>query len=1077
MPSNDNVSDKLMGLFSDTNTLRPNGVGYKQGFYQRFELYVFLTNRIRGNQHIYKEKGWIGDNADTRDFVKILSGHPERVRELLNEYGAKDEFGIDLDAIGDKMKSNGKYEHTYFELFMNEIESYEQLATEVRGVFNSTSPVLEQDQLKQLILARQQFIEKKREVVRKSVEDDKFTPKAGDEKYYGGSAVVLAQRMEDVYYEKRRVLNATRRREAGYGLATIGFGGATIASIASLVIAPGIVPVLSIAACFPITKKLFDKFREKRAKRRALKEDLKDFLYERGEYVTGSDGKIKSYNLSMRNLRSLKLKWKIYSTVKKNMESKSLADFEKWFWKFRSEKPKQFKKLSEAEFLEICDDARLIELERPNANFSKGNAGMTARILRMFSAKTPTAEMNLQLTNVPDIEPDLENRLKNHSNIGDIQGDILQLKRYEEYFNNAHAQEKYEAWQGRFSNKVNEALVNNLFENTFTTQTISDVVDGVNDPVLSEALEKWGIGDKKSSVNEVIKIFTNEHGQPEEPLKYNVNLSAENQFSFGLSGTAGRNKFVDICKSYGADATEVAEIESQVAPIASALANAKTKQEAEAVDLGAVTNANALNYLNELKKNKMSTLVNGASALSGIRDGEVENLIANLRIVQQNSQKEAFVSGTTQLEEIRKKISKMTDPNQRDLATKLLNEQISSLERGKRAEIRADLVDCLKNMQFRGDISISDIFNNLQNIQFENVNEQNNKDLYDKTIMRNVTPTSMKNYLAEQYKLRLEKVFKTQAERSEVKNSLDKIIEFLKQLANCAYLSNAQRERLTKIIEPNIKIALDNEMKSITDFFEAKDFDATKYSKLLKNEINQGGLADILDDSTLERKQISQKLDYLSRADDIRGFFDIRINGSVFKLPQIEASKVTEILMDPKRERELSDDLFKVLNIIKATDKKKDSGNELIESGAQEAYVQGITGDKGIAGDKGVFGKIDALSSNDDKYVALIALKKSIMSTYVDCSEKYLTSKTSYANISSYLTNPANRKDFVDNVYNKWVNTPPSGKNYNLISLIEEKLKNLNTDNQYAYESAIDAAKKAFSRENANNFINGRVYE
>lgn len=872
--------------------IRANGRGWIPDKYARMAIYVYLYNRIKGRPNSFEL-----ENNDVsfriRDYIK------DHVDELFDKYGVKNIPGVDFSSDAAKNQ------------FLAEIDEYNEHALEI----NSDMP-----SIKEMNYFLEEVTNDRRahfEAIRKSVKWKSGEYSADKTKFSDKNGYLIAERLK-----KRREIKEQKRliRREGLwtgvkGLGAIGSIGLTVVSgialfspailglgpaFAASFLARGVVGIVGAIAGIAGIRSFGGAIAQSFGKLFSLRRKLKDLKDKEGK-----DRGLKNIEKEIKLNEQVRDIYNKFDKMGKNGALPTEKEFRAYV---RRHFPQAYK-----------SDMFDLHQMYGDASFAySAEKGMMRRVMRFIGHGEVTEIKNEE---IPIERDDRYNSIFNKGTGVDASGNMVSMENYrsalrelkddEDLYKNKHMQKEYHAHEREASQALVHIYDNAIFGEPFSNKRSFENANIAHDELIQERLKNHPDGDKTMYINNALRFV-----QAEEKLDERNGDKLDSSLGVSIKSQLSRNA-EDIekgCITLGID--ETSSDYTTVQDIANDIQNMSVKAQSTNILDKINTSSlpeNAKHYLETMVKyreneSKVSpTLLNSSLNYVETDTGIVhDHKKAIISLI--NSLKKEWHDGTIamvgtyngrvyDLNDIKKLIYKecyrdkisgsvidnetfATIPNPDDYepstfltqteienATKLLNDQIVSIENRARNEARANAVDAVRSGAVREDLT--DLLDQIQKIHYEDLVDPTKAgeigSMYATRIVK-LAPSEIKDYVVMRLRQRVEEAFivKISKETAYMPNDGKAIEEIAKDLfiiQGSKYLEQSQKDRLISAIVPKMGMAFDlqfNEMEKylLVEAEKGGEEFRQKLETYTDRPYSQGGFSNLLGRNSIDSPEL-----------------------------------------------------------------------------------------------------------------------------------------------------------------------------------------------------------------------------
>lgn len=626
----------------------------------------------------------------------------------------------------------------------------------------------------------------------------------------------------------------------------------------------------------------------------------------------------------------------------------------------------------------------------------------------------------------------------------------------------------------QLANKLLSTVMADMLENAYVGD-LKTFQDYTSDPKISKIIDMSDTPNAKQRILDTVSFLATEKGSSDVPLSETVGANIGEQY------TMRPDVMVSTCSRLdsSADSTIVTEIANAITDSSYTTKQHYTKPVPPATvsiasRIAGLPNGKAKDYLQFMYNKRLESVKNDKDTLeatlhaangTGVAPSDTANLtsfakeVAGLKL-----NPDGTIVGTTKtLQELRDWIMKpsagtyvaFTDKEQ-EVATKLLDEQIESLERAQREKARSGGFNSVKNNSYTISmngkfITLEELITAVNAITADKINSGETKKLYDETILK-ITPPEMAEYVKVQFSQKIENLLlgdvreKGSSDFVNRENGIANISDFMRNLQTNRFITEAQRERIVKAIEPYIESAFNSKLESMEELMLA-DYNKGTYKQILddfrKKTYTDAGFIDYFNKRTISSDKILRRIERLERGWNLR---ELLVAGARDEVPVIIDANAPDTraflriyfnAKDPgtgnKKERPHDDPLNAVLaelSRISTYSNVKCLAETKYDSRKPNGFIKQMTDFMNT--------EITATATSPtlddtDKLAALLIIKKRTLAMFKLHMYKYIQHQT---NPSSYVTSAAGSAALA-NIKSAW-----------------EPLLNL-IDNEYARLSAL----------------------
>ncbi|MBQ8424639.1 MAG: hypothetical protein IJX17_01300 [Clostridia bacterium] len=855
--------------------------GWTAEKYARMSIYMFLYNKVRGMPKLYGLKNntvsWM-----IRDYIK------NHMPELVEKFNLKSiefmDFNDDVKdpVTGEVLEKGG------LSTFIKEIDSYNEHASELCG-HNGQMPT--NNEIMELLTAVEAKRSEPFEAIRKSVkrESGESFGKGKDGSLGNREGWLLDEKLKKVreIQEHKRQIRRNTFWTGAKALGIVGCAGGLVAS-GMLILAPGALGVAaaagtvgrlvaggiglivsggglkslanSIAYSFG---KLFGQHRKLRdlknqagyKGKRGLKaierqieinEAIKKSYGEYGNLikkVKDENGRVKYIHPTMEEFEAHILKK--FPILRKATEEE--AELKNLFGRARERyscisgsvrRAMDFVRANETTVISNNE----IPLEREdeyNNMFGDGTGKhKNATLTNTDKSLVPTATMNEYIQTVKNLDDDKDRYYKNQEPI------------------------IYKQYQTDAATMLPLMFQRDIFDKPFTDSTFRDnnnLVTG--NEIVQRKLKENNTGDKTPYVKNALKFIHFESNDKVTQIRSDLGVTVKQQLSLEA------DNMVEACESLGVPNSGPEH--DIVVQIANQISGMEYKNEKYANDINSrVSNPQAREYLLAMLEKRNAGCKKPLSDIQATLGGtsiEVDypvvyktvcDLLANIKYdPERNLYYSDDGSVAMTLEEVKNFLfdkNNFLDLNNevlefREKAYNILLEQISSVERRKIDETRAETVDLVRTNNVNFDLD--EVLNKIQELTFDKIVSEETLNFYRNSLYK-VQPVEVRKYAMERFKIKIEELFEhrinTHVEYTSDKG-MEEIAKDLILLNRVTYLDDSHRERIMNKFQGRLVQAFNIKLENLEMHLLEGSLDS--YSELIYKYRNlpytQGGFKEL----------------------------------------------------------------------------------------------------------------------------------------------------------------------------------------------------------------------------------------
>lgn len=900
--------------------------------------------------------------------------------------------------------------------------------------------------------------------------------------------------------EKRRDMNIQVRRNGARtfvrALATTACAAVTVASVGTLLYFGGFAlssmfgsaitgvggAVLGVGGTVvggAMTKGFFGRFLDSWTKGKSLRKQRREFMK---SYASGADkdGKQQGFkNIKQRYIEDLFLKEALEKLpadeVSAKEGQKALDEVIKNFVKAHPEIPNVKKYVNRAfnrssfplKPAELLKEARFYKFVTdkydPSKDRSKRHYGFEYMIAKLGTAKS----MNLNDEHSVQAETIIaRDRTRGANweldNAGNYVSEFLRAK---EKFKGDN-ETTYTQLAKDYSNKTLEAFRSGIFDKAYTTHSYVDIGDALNKngSVLKKILEEGDpISSNVSGVENALAFMNSESGMKHKPVMPDIGVSIAHQIDMS------KPSMIEGAKELGlADgSTELAAATAIIDNIEAA----SSKTDLRAISLAGLP-SNVQKYLQfVVDKKKRGTSYNETELQNKIKG---TSLTASPDVISVSRQ-----IGTMEIDDgdrIRKAIMENSrlSSEEKNEAIKCLDEQISAIDTKSRFDADRKTMEVVRDNGYENFKKVLDAISGFKGYTAKEVLE-----LYNEQKFSSIQQVGVRSHLETKLKDKVLKNLKqelTDAKYGPSEDGVKNIVEFLRNtstLAENGFIGEVQKNDIMKESSIKINVAVHALIDNIKQQFAVPGkYNDTFLRTLLTQKYAGSGLKEFFELKTPESIKIEDDIKYMIGLQNIYGAISATVDGQELTEPNAESLAFSRIYFD-KDKRGTGDPLYE--SIIRMSNYNVDDNNMPITNIGNPAG--NLDSSTFINNMRGEIANIDSFTNDDDKYAALLILKKKCVAAYRTHSLKYFGVRN-VSNYQAHMNTPANKADYRTQVYDLWVYGNASSdvdNDLGLLTLIDRKLAAISGNPNYASSKsgAVAAADKFLGERTVQNIATG----
>lgn len=558
-----------------------------------------------------------------------------------------------------------------------------------------------------------------------------------------------------------------------------------------------------------------------------------------------------------------------------------------------------------------------------------------------------------------------------------------------------------------YTQKAVESFENYLFDTVFSSDTVSEARDIMNDKVINDRLKDADAGQSVDAVENMIafaKLESNDSavfttGQYKKitagkgaSLADQITMSDESMRHTITSkmGIAEDSDEFTVANEYIRRITTVSDM---------------TQANKVLIDVSGDTRLTpkAREYLSFMASKKKSTTTYTEADFAGMTD---ENKIGETTIEKAIAE----LTDTSKADVIRQQISGMSDPDKQELAYKYLNEQIESIEIRRRADASKRAMAKIRVNAYQ---DFDDRVQEIEKIIAESTTDAKELAKIESNISLQVTDEDLKEYLMLKFKDAVhtaflkegkdEKYTQAQPDGSTVKE----IMKYMQKVQGNKYLDDWQKNSITSQMESNLENAMDAYLQQVKAQY-IDNYDKGSIKVYRTQGYLGGGLMNYFDLKTAASERIKNKLNNIWNDNVI--YDTITLSGS--------RSIVDNYTED---EKEI------VNSAVMGTDSSPRS-THLVDFIKKLKTGLAYTGEQLNAGIDGIHTNIKKLFTDPDftalvgkeKTAALLVFRNRCLALFREHIHTYASTKGGMHNFTTNFYTGSTYSDYMTNVYTKW---------------------------------------------------------
>ena len=514
--------------------------------------------------------------------------------------------------------------------------------------------------------------------------------------------------------------------------------------------------------------------------------------------------------------------------------------------------------------------------------------------------------------------------------LADLKEEIGKLKNAEGRFTE-DSKNKYTAMMNEFTDRIVSTFRGNLFENAFTSSTVSDALDEFKDPVIKERLENTRLGVETDAVENAIKF---------------VDLEAKNTFCGTLSDGVGasvenqlfikKRNMQNACSKLGSIPAQIPDpsapgtmmpnpdyVNMQTA--ISEIEQISTKADTHSTDaedaisrLTSPATRRVKSYLEFMLKKKRNESRHDDSSLASVHSS-VRAEIAGL-------------TDSAKASEVRERIMNAgLSDTARTAALKALTQQVESIERKVRNDNAARVEGLVKGNAFTGFTDFATKISDCKDFEPDKLD-----DLFKK--IKKIKPEEIGKYLMLKFKDKIKANLELEAQSTKFDveggnydAAIANIRKYLRNVSICetrGYIDTWQKDACVSSIESKLVTAFKPFLKGLEKSFLKNPGETITKAEGLLETMENGGFLEILQSNTPGVDEIKRRLVRINDARNLQSLMTAESKLGYGKLvceDKEDTMKTLRIYFE--QDRDDSDPLRKALSKMQEITQKAGYGS------------------------------------------------------------------------------------------------------------------------------------------------------
>ena len=522
---------------------------------------------------------------------------------------------------------------------------------------------------------------------------------------------------------------------------------------------------------------------------------------------------------------------------------------------------------------------------------------------------------------------------------------------------------KYDELMTKYTDKIVESFQDYIFENAFSSDTVSEARDNMNDPLIKERLEDADIGRSIDSVENMIafaKLESNDSAvfTTGQYKKVTAGKGASLADQITMSGDSMRQT-VTSKMGIAEDSEEYTVANEYIERITAVDNMTEANKVFVEVSGDSRLSKKTKDYLSFMASKKKSLTTYTKEDFAGMSD---ENKIGNTTIEKAIAE----LTDTSKADVIRQQIAGMSDPDKQELAYKYLNEQIESIEIKRRAEVSKKAMAKIRVNAYQ---DFDDRVQEIEKIIAETTTDAKELAKIESNISLQVTDEDLKEYLMFKFKDAVHTAFLKEGRDEKYTiptldgSTIKEIMKYMQKVQGNKYLDDWQKNAIISQMEPNLEKAVESYLGGFETQF-VNIFDADTINNYIIQGYAQGGLKNYFETNTATSNLIKQKFKAMYALEDVHSSVVYCCGTNLGKFYETsEKQTISEAIMN-----DTSGDLKKRLRDM---NKVSINGTDLHDKTVDYLPIPG--GDRKILG--GELDKVLAMTDVNARYAALLVFK------------------------------------------------------------------------------------------------------
>lgn len=513
-------------------------------------------------------------------------------------------------------------------------------------------------------------------------------------------------------------------------------------------------------------------------------------------------------------------------------------------------------------------------------------------------------------------------------NLGELVESYELLNAYGEKFKGQiEANQNYKIALDKMDAVLIDTIKSEIFDKPYSNASIDNIKKLIETPVIKERLAKsTKFPDFTEKVKNYVDFISFENDSTTDS---NVHRIRED-LGVGFSGQTSLDKsdIKSTLKTFGTDS------DPAVVTALNDISSKTSRTDVSAIDLTGISDAKTKAYLESVKNKKLSTIaLNEADIRNGMpavpdtdpdkatKDAEISAIVAKINGVTDSEALKISAgssippTGKNKISLIRTEIANASfgDDIKKHLESKLF-EQFEAHETKHRYDIKPKVIEKIKSGAIP---NINEIMEKINKVDISDPKDgEVNKidELYNTVIDPINNSQEVKDYLTarlgEEIENKIELEIMTMAPNAAV-TKMDKLVITLKKITHCRYLTQLQKERLTKLFEENVlEKATNIQMSKYEKLYASLKKDDKTIISNLDKDYSKGGFKEYIQMGTAYGKALEARIKRLKEHyEDTAELFLLKARAAQLVDPSEEEIKAMSKMFF---NRKLSESMFDI---------------------------------------------------------------------------------------------------------------------------------------------------------------------